>query len=213
VGLVGPATVTAAADLAGQAWRRLGDDVIEWAAAGGRVWLLQSRRSGATAALTGAGRAGAGPATTDRAAAEPLAGDAEGGLSIARARMPVLAATVLRRGEHVPGRPGAPGTAAGRLLPCRPHERPPGDCGDAILLIDRPLPALAPLLFAARGVIARTGAPGSHLAEVARGLGVPMVLGCRPERVTGTPDVRGGAFLAAIDGSTGDVALLPAMEG
>ena len=211
--LVGPAAVAAVADLAVRVWRRLGDDVIEWAAADGRVWLLQSRRPAAPAVVTGAGRAGAGRATAPRAPAERLAGHAGGGLPTARARMPVLAATVLRRGEHVPGRPGAPGTAAGRLLPCRPHERPASDCGDSILLIDRPLPALAPLLFAARGVIARTGAPGSHLAEVARSLGVPMVLGCRPERVTGTPAVPGGAFLAAIDGSTGDVALLPAAEG
>jgi phosphohistidine swiveling domain-containing protein len=198
--LVGPATVAAAADLAARAWRLLGDDVIEWAAVDGVVWLLQSGRSGATA-----GRA--------KAATEQLAGDAGGGLPFSRARMPLLAATVLRRGEHVPGRPGAPGTAAGRLLACRPHERPAGDCGDAILLVDRPLPALAPLLFAARGVIARTGAAGSHLAEVARSLGVPMVLGCRPERVTGAPPVPDGAFLAAIDGSTGDVALLPAVGG
>ena len=122
-----------------------------------------------------------------------------------------LGAAVLGRGEHVPGRPGAPGTAVGRLVAVRPHERPAGGCADAILLVDQPVPALAPLLFAARGVIARTGAAGSHLAEVARSLGVPMVLGCRPERVTGTRAVPDGAFLAAIDGSTGDVALLPAM--
>jgi phosphoenolpyruvate synthase/pyruvate phosphate dikinase len=211
--LVGPATVAAVADLAARAWRLLGDDVIEWAAADGGVWLLQSGRSGATAVLPGAGQAGAGPATASCAAAEPLAGDADGGLPTSRALMPLLAATVLGRGQHVPGRPGAPGTAAGRLLACRPHERPAGDCRDAILLVDRPLPALAPLLFAARGVIARTGAAGSHLAEVARSLGVPMVLGCRPERVTGAPPVPDGAFLAAIDGSTGDVALLPAMGG
>jgi phosphohistidine swiveling domain-containing protein len=93
----------------------------------------------------------------------------------------------------------------------RPHERPAGGCADAILLVDQPVPALAPLLFTARGVIARTGAAGSHLAGVARSLGVPMVLGCRPERVTGTPAAPDGAFLAAIDGSTGDVALLPAV--
>jgi phosphohistidine swiveling domain-containing protein len=143
----------------------------------------------------------------------PVAGTGRGaaaGLPTARASMPLLAATVLRRGEHVPGRPGAPGTAAGRLVAVKPHERPARDCRDAILLVGQPLPALAPLLFAARGVIARTGAAGSHLAEVARSLGVPMVLGCRPERVTGTPAVPDGAFLAAIDGSTGDVALLPA---
>jgi phosphohistidine swiveling domain-containing protein len=212
--------VTAVAALAGRAWWLLGDDVIEWAADGGGIWLLQSRHSAAT---TGAARPGAGQATAARPsagqaiagrdAAQRPAGDADGGLPIARARMPLLAAAVLRRGEHVPGRPGAPGTAAGRLLPCRPHERPAGDCGDAILLVDQPVPALAPLLFAARGVIARSGAAGSHLAEVARSLGVPMVLGCRPERVTGTAAVPGGAFLAAIDGSTGDVALLPALAG
>jgi phosphohistidine swiveling domain-containing protein len=198
-GLIGQAMVAAVAALAGRAWRLLGDDVIEWAADDSGIWLLQSQRSCRWA---------------HEAAAEPRAGVGReapaGGLPTARASMPLLAAAVLGNGEHVPARPGTPGTAAGRLMACRPHERPPGDCGDAILLVDRPVPALAPLLFAARGVIARTGAAGSHLAEVARSLGVPMVLGCRPERVTGTPDVPDGAFLAAIDGSTGDVALLPA---
>jgi phosphoenolpyruvate-protein kinase (PTS system EI component) len=68
-------------------------------------------------------------------------------------------------------------------------------------------------LFGARGVIARTGAAGSHLAQVARSLGVPMVLGCRPERVTGPPPIPDGAFIAAIDGSTGDAAFVPAAAG
>jgi phosphohistidine swiveling domain-containing protein len=198
-GLIGQAMVAAVAALAGRAWRLLGDDVIEWAADDDGIWLLQSQRSGAAAC-----EAVPAPLT----AAEP--GSWAGGLPTARALMPLLAATVLSRGEHVPGRPGAPGTAAGRLVACRPHERPAARCGDAILLVDQPVPALAPLLFAARGVIARTGAAGSHLAEVAHSLGVPMVLGCRPERVTGTPAVPDGAFLAAIDGSNGDVALLPA---
>ena len=207
-GLIGPEMVAAVAALAGRAWRLLGDDVIEWAAIDGGVWLLQSRCSGAAADEAGAGQAGAGQAGAGQAAE-----GASGGLPASRAWMPLLAATVLGRGEHVPGRPGAPGVAAGLLVACRPHERPAGDRGDAILLVDRPLPALAPLLFAARGVIARTGAAGSHLAEVARSLGVPMVLGCRPERVTGAPPVADGAFLAAIDGSTGDVAFLPTAGG
>jgi pyruvate,water dikinase len=203
--LIGTATVAAVVDLAGRVWRLVGDDVIEWAAADDTVWLLQSQRSGAMHGAAAAERlAAAGPADAvpDRSAR---------GLPAARVSMPLLAATVLANGEHVPGRPAAPGTAAGPLVACRPHERPDGDCGDAILLVDQPVPALAPLLFTARGVIARTGAAGAHLAEVARSLGVPMVLGCRPERVTGTPAVPDGAFLAAIDGSTGDVALLPAM--
>jgi phosphoenolpyruvate-protein kinase (PTS system EI component) len=116
---------------------------------------------------------------------------------------------VLGRGEQVAGRPAAPGTAAGRLLSCRPHQLPAGDCRDAILLVDQPVPALAPLLFSARGIIARSGAAGSHLAGVARSLGVPMVIGCQLEQVTG-PAAGDGAWLAAIDGSTGMVALLPA---
>jgi hypothetical protein len=215
--LIGQGMVAAVAALAGRAWRLLGDDVIEWAADDNGIWLLQSQRSGAAAhEATAELRAAAGrevPAGREAeasAARTPRPESWAGGLPAARASMPLLAAAVLGHGEHVPGRPGAPGTAAGRLVAVRPHERPPGECGDAILLVDQPVPALAPLLFAARGVIARTGAAGSHLAEVARSLGVPMVLGCRPERATGTPDVPAGAFLAAIDGSTGDVALLPA---
>jgi phosphohistidine swiveling domain-containing protein len=155
-------------------------------------------------------RVGTGRGAVAGSAPAPGPGSWAGGLPTARASMPLLAAAVLRRGEHVPGRPGAPGTAAGRLVAVKPHERPAGHCRDAILLVDQPVPALAPLLFAARGIIARTGAAGSHLAGVARSLGVPMVLGCRPERMTGTPAVPDGAFLAAIDGSSGDVALLPA---
>jgi phosphoenolpyruvate-protein kinase (PTS system EI component) len=105
-------------------------------------------------------------------------------------------------------RPAAAGQAAGRLVACRPHERPPAECHDAILLVERSLPALAPLLFAARGVVAHTGAAGSHLAEVARSLAVPMMTGCHPEMVTGSRPP-GAPWLAAIDGTTGEVALLP----
>ena len=47
-----------------------------------------------------------------------------------------------------------------------------------------------------------------YLAEVARSLAVPMVTGCRPEAVTGARPA-GAGWLAAIDGSTGEVALLP----
>jgi phosphohistidine swiveling domain-containing protein len=217
--LLGQELVEAVAALASRAWRILGDDMIEWAADGGGVWLLQSLRSGDPCA--GTTPAVAEPAA-DRATSElpgrgadcePLASRNGTPPPAARQGMPLLAAAVLRRGEHIPGRPGAPGTAVGRLLACRPHERPPGDCEDAILLVDRPVPALAPLLFAARGVIARTGAAASHLAEVARSLGVPMVVGCRPEPVTGPPPVPAGRWLAAINGSTGEVALLPAETG
>ena len=151
----------------------LGDDVIEWAACDGKVWLLQSSRS----------------APEDRGAAQAVP-------------MP-------RDGLRVAGRPAAPGTAAGPLVACWPHETGAKDCLGAIMLVDRPVPALAPLLFGARGVIARAGAASSHLAEVARSLGVPMVVGCRHETVTG-PHPAAGAWFATINGATGEVVLAPA---
>ena len=63
-------------------------------------------------------------------------------------------------------------------------------------------------LYARRGPASpRPGAAGSHLAGVARSLSVPMVTGCHPETVTGAGPP-GAPWLAAIDGATGDVALL-----
>jgi phosphohistidine swiveling domain-containing protein len=169
--LIGSATVAAVAELAGRVCAELGDDVIEWAACAGKVWLLQSRRSGTSPA------------------GEPAA------------PLPVA-------GTRVPGRPAVPGTAAGPLVACRPHEPAARDCRGAIVLVDRPVPGLAPLLFGAQGVISRAGAASSHLAEVARSLGVPMVIGCRPEAVTG-PDPAAGTWFATINGGTGEVVLVP----
>jgi phosphoenolpyruvate synthase/pyruvate phosphate dikinase len=187
--LIGPGIVADVADLARRVYGELGDDVIEWAAYEGKVWLLQSQRGASRAALAGTP---APPASLT---------------PVASGEMPALAALVQERGTRVPARPAAPGTAAGPLLACRPHEPAARDCRGAILLVDRPLPALAPLLFSARGVIARSGAAGSHLAGVARSLGVPMVTGCHPETVIGGEP---GPWLAAINGSTGGVALLAA---
>jgi phosphoenolpyruvate synthase/pyruvate phosphate dikinase len=173
--LVGSATVADVAELARRVYAELGDDVIEWAGCAGKVWLLQSLRSGTSPA------------------GEPAA------------PLPVA-------GTRVPGRPAVPGTAAGPLVACRPHEPAARDCRGAIVLVDRPVPGLAPLLFGARGVISRAGAASSHLAEVARSLGVPMVIGCRPEAVTG-PDPAAGRWSATINGGTGEVVLVPCGQG
>jgi phosphoenolpyruvate synthase/pyruvate phosphate dikinase len=170
---LGPEVVAEAAALARRIHAELGDDVIEWAACGGQVWLLQSLRT----------------APPDPAGAPD-------------APMPA-------RGFRVPGHPGVPGTVSGPLVAGRPHETGARDCRGAIVLVDRPVPALAPLLFGARGVIARAGAAGSHLAGVARSLGVPMVVGCHPETVTG-PGPAPGAWIATINGGTGEVVLAPA---
>jgi phosphohistidine swiveling domain-containing protein len=169
-GLIGAEVVAETAALAGRVHAECGDDLIEWAACDGKVWLLQSMRG----------------------AAPDCGGEPE----------PPMPAEGLR----VAGRPAVAGTAAGPLVACRPHETGASECRGAIVLVDRPVPGLAPLLFGARGVIARTGAASSHLAEVARSLGVPMVTGCRPETVTG-PVPAPGAWLATINGGTGEVVL------
>jgi pyruvate, water dikinase len=194
--LVGRDVVLGVARLAEGARRLLGDDTIEWAVEDGVVWLLQCSRATPTPHTTPTPHASAAPHTTP----------APGPHLAAREWMPLLGAAVREHGYHLRGRPAVAGEAAGRLVACRPQERPQAACRDAILFIDRPLPALAPLLFTARGVIARSGASGSHLAEVARSLAVPMVTGCQPEAVARGHPLASG-WLAAIDGGTGDVAL------
>jgi hypothetical protein len=126
--------------------------------------------------------------------------------------LPFLAATVQSCGGHVHAHPAVPGIAVGRLVHCNPHEPAPARHEGAILLVDRPLPAQAPLLLAARGVISRAAAPllpfPPLLSPLGAGRGVPAVTGCHPELVTGG-HATDGSWLAAIDGSTGEVALLP----
>jgi hypothetical protein len=207
-GVLGTELVAAVARLAAGVYWALGDTSIEWAADSGTVWLLQAMAAGPAPALYPDPDpdpvAVAAPAGITATPAGP-----PGQVYAARERMPLLAAAVQAAGHRLAGRPAAAGLAAGRLMPCRPHERTAARCRDAILLIDQPVPALAPLLFAARGVIARSGTAAAHLAEVARSLAVPMVTGCRPELVTG-PGPADDGWLAAIDGTTGEVALLPA---
>ena len=206
VTLVGERAARRVAGLAIRVFRLLGDDKIEWAIQNGSAWLLQSQASGARSGEDPA-PSRPGPEVTGPAVTSPDGGTdgGPGGRLGQREWMPLLAATVRARGRRLPARPAAPGLAAGRLVPCRPHERPPASAADAILLVDRPVPALAPLLFTARGLIARTGAASSHLADVARSLAVPMVTGCRiPGASTGSP------CLAAVDGTSGEVTLLPA---
>lgn len=120
--------------------------------------------------------------------------------------LPFLASTVRACGRQVPADPAVPGVAVGRLVRYGPHGPAAARHEGAILLVDRPLPAHAPLLLAARGVISRTAAD-PYEGGAASGRGVPTVTGCRPELATGG-EVADGSWLAAIDGATGEVALL-----
>jgi hypothetical protein len=120
--------------------------------------------------------------------------------------LPFLASTVRACGRPVPAHPAVPGVAVGRLVRYGPHRPAAARHEGAILLVDRPLPAHAPLMLAARGVISRTAAD-PYQGAAAGGRGVPTVTGCRPELATGG-EVADGSWLAAIDGATGEVALL-----
>ena len=70
--------------------------------------------------------------------------------------------------------------------------------GREILLIDRPTPEIAPLLWHVAGLVSRSGNPGAHLFEVARSLHVPAV-------VVTSPIPWSDGDVIAVDGSSGDV--------
>ena len=120
--------------------------------------------------------------------------------------LPFLASTVRAGGTHLQAHPGVPGVAVGRLVRYGPDGPAAARHEGAILLVDRPLPPHAPLLLAARGVISRIAAD-PYAGGAASGRRVPTVTGCRPELATGG-EVTDGSWLAAIDGATGEVALL-----
>lgn len=178
-GLLGAGTLAAVVDLA----RRVGDigaDAIEWAVDSSGVWLLQAT---ASAVPDGAGN-----------------GDDEG--DGPAGRPPALTPDACRIGGHG----CVEGDAAGPLVFARPHETVALRDG-YILVAERPVAALAPLLFGARGVVCQNGPPDSHLAGVARAIGVPMLVQVPVERVTGPLDSIGTGWLAAIDGRRGELLL------
>lgn len=112
---------------------------------------------------------------------------------------------VLANGSRHGGEPACPGLAAGRLLVLEFPRRLPGVRERWILHVTNPLPAFAPLLWGAAGLISATGNPSAHLFDVARTLGVPAVAGVD---LTADGVAAHDGALVAVDGSTGDVAVL-----
>jgi pyruvate,water dikinase len=99
-------------------------------------------------------------------------------------------------GERRPGVPASAGRATGRAhrvsAPEDASRLEPGD----VLVVEHPVPALAPFLWERGGVVAASGSPGSHLCEVARSIHVPMVVG------VDLPELAGE--VVALDGDTGE---------
>jgi pyruvate,water dikinase len=170
-----------------------GDGVIEWAWAGGQVVLLQCG-SGAGGGSRSGAASGAGSVTgTGPAPRSP-------GREVVR----------------LPGRPCVMGDAIGRLRYAAPGRALPAITGPAgsgpaghILVAARPLASLAPLLFGASGIVCQSGAGDSHLAGVARALGVPMLVQVPLTDAIGALDSvdQGPGWLAVISGQRAELAL------
>jgi hypothetical protein len=120
-----------------------------------------------------------------------------------------VGSAVLAGAGRVAGTTSVPGDAVGRLRYVRPHER--ADATGDILVCDRPVPALAPLLFGAHGLVTLGGPDESHLGTVARSLGVPMLVRTPVDTVTGPADqINATGWLGVIDSARGELAVLRA---
>lgn len=90
---------------------------------------------------------------------------------------PLIAAVVCSSGEPAVGAAASDGLGAGRMAaiekPVDSHLFSPR----AVLSMAHPVPALAPLLWDAAGVVTASGSPAAHFFDSARSLGVPAVCG------------------------------------
>lgn len=118
---------------------------------------------------------------------------------------PLVTAVVMSAGSRHIGVPAAPGRGAGELVKIAD----PGDAAwfapRSVVLAPQPLPALAPLLWDATGLVAEEGSPGAHLFDSARSLSVPAVCTVALERAEHQ--------IVAVDGGTGTVAATPMYGG
>lgn len=112
----------------------------------------------------------------------------------------LLFSVISRHGSAGAGTPASDGRAAGRAtFITEPADTARFRSRD-VLILERPLPTFAPLLWRAAALVSLTGSPAAHLCEVARSLGVPAVVSADispPREET----------VAAVDGRSGEVFL------
>ncbi len=123
---------------------------------------------------------------------------------------PFIHAAVRVHGTTCHGVPVVPGASAGRVVVVRDPHHPPRIRARDVVVVQRPLPALASLLWTASAMVATAGNPAAHLIEVTASLGVPTVLGVDLGPVGGMAALEGGGQLAAVDGEAGVVTIVPA---
>jgi hypothetical protein len=211
--IVGRVILRRVAALARAVRASCGGDVIEWAWAGGRAVLLQCGSGAGAGSGNGpaAGAMGGSVTATGAGSAAgtgPVPRDPAGGVIRLSGRPCVMGDAVGRLRYAAPGRAlrAGPDPAGGR-----PSALGPTSTGLAghILVAARPLASLAPLLFGARGIVCQSGAGDSHLAGVARALGVPMLVRVPLSDAIGSLESvdQGHGWLAVIDGQRAELAL------
>jgi phosphoenolpyruvate-protein kinase (PTS system EI component) len=109
------------------------------------------------------------------------------------------------------GLPASPGAATGRIVLTADEAMIAGDDGDRVILV-RPETTPDDVLGmqASQGILTMRGGMVSHAAVVARGWGIPAVVGAADVHISGTTVTIGATVLQAgdvitIDGSTGRI--------
>jgi phosphohistidine swiveling domain-containing protein len=100
------------------------------------------------------------------------------------------------------GVPAVSGLAVGRVAQITGAEPGAVPGFGSVILVNEPVATVAPLLWTASGLVARTGSPAAHLCEVARSLHLPTVVSADLPVV---PD----RSVVAVDGRSGQVLIGP----
>lgn len=123
---------------------------------------------------------------------------------------PFNTAVILSAGQLTNGAAAAPGLAAGRM--CRitkPEDLDTFQSRD-VIVANRPVPNLAPLLWDASAIITVGGSAAAHLFESARALAIPAICGVRMESILENDlNDNEADFALAVDGHNGVVGALP----
>ncbi|MCE0761967.1 pyruvate, phosphate dikinase [Pseudonocardia kujensis] len=186
---------------------------VEFTVEQGRLWVLQTRigKRSAVAAVRAAVQMAEEPdcpLTREQAVARV---DPE---VRAAARKAVLAAAgVAQRGEAVAKGLGAsPGRVTGKAVFSSEEAADAGEDEDLVLIRPETSPQDVPGMAVSVGVITGTGGLVSHAAVVARGWGLPAVVGAEDLEITGEgARTRDGRFtiaagdLVTLDGTTGEI--------
>ena len=109
------------------------------------------------------------------------------------------------------GLPASPGAASGRIVLTADEALTAADAGDAVILVrEQTSPDDVMGMQASAGILTCRGGLASHAAVVARGWGIPAVVGASSVSIDGDSVVIGDMSLRngdiiTIDGSTGNI--------